>query len=52
MAQEKWPNVICFSGNREGLGDDEGLENCAKGLKQLMPAAEKAGVTICMELLN
>ena len=52
VAQEKWPNVICFSGNRAGLGDDEGLENCAKGLKQLMPAAEKAGVTVCMELLN
>jgi hydroxypyruvate isomerase len=52
VAAEKWPNVICFSGNRDGLGDDEGLENCAKGLKQLMPAAEKAGVTVCMELLN
>jgi hydroxypyruvate isomerase len=52
VAAEKWPNVICFSGNRDGLGDQEGLENCAKGLKQLMPAAEKAGVTVCMELLN
>jgi hydroxypyruvate isomerase len=52
VAQEKFPNVICFSGNRDGLGDDEGLENCAKGLKQIMPAAEKAGVTVCMELLN
>ena len=52
VAAEKWPNVICFSGNRAGLGDDEGLENCATGLKQLMPAAEKAGVTVCMELLN
>ena len=52
VAAEKWPNVICFSGNRAGLGDDEGLENCAKGLKQLMPAAEQAGVTVCMELLN
>jgi hydroxypyruvate isomerase len=52
VAQEKWPNIICFSGNRDGLGDEEGLENCAKGLKQLMPVAEKAGVTVCMELLN
>jgi len=52
VAAEKFPNVICFSGNRDGLGDDEGLENCAKGLKQIMPAAEKAGVTVCMELLN
>ena len=27
-----FPNLICFSGNRAGLGDDEGIENCAKGL--------------------
>jgi hydroxypyruvate isomerase len=46
------PSVICFSGNRRGLGDEQGLENCAAGLKQIMAAAEKAGVTICMELLN
>ena len=47
-----FPNLICFSGNRAGLGDDEGIENCAKGLREIMPAAEKANVTICMELLN
>ncbi|MEO8560976.1 MAG: TIM barrel protein [bacterium] len=52
VAQAKFPNLICFSGNRAGQGDDEGLENCAKGLKQIMPAAEREGVTICMELLN
>ncbi len=46
------PNLICFSGNREGLDDDEGLINCAKGLRKLMPMAEKHGVTIIMELLN
>jgi hydroxypyruvate isomerase len=52
VAEAKFPNLICFSGNRAGLGDDEGLENCAKGLREIVPAAEKAGVTICMELLN
>jgi hydroxypyruvate isomerase len=52
VAKAKFPNQICFSGNRAGLGDDEGLENCAKGLRALMPAAERAGVTIVMELLN
>jgi hydroxypyruvate isomerase len=52
VKQAKFPNLICFSGNRAGLGDDEGLENCAKGLKQIMPVAEREGVTICMELLN
>ena len=46
------PNLICFSGNREGLDDNEGLINCAKGLRKLMPAAEDNGVTIIMELLN
>ena len=46
------PSVICFSGNRRGLADEQGLENCAVGLKQIMAAAEKAGVMICMELLN
>jgi hydroxypyruvate isomerase len=46
------PNLICFSGNREGLGDDEGLENCAVGLRQLMADAERHRVTIVMELLN
>jgi hydroxypyruvate isomerase len=45
-------NYICFSGNRNGLADEQGLENCAVGLKRLMPLAEKHGVTICMELLN
>jgi hydroxypyruvate isomerase len=52
VAAAGFPNLICFSGNRAGLGDDEGIENCAKGLREIVPAAEKAGVTICMELLN
>jgi hydroxypyruvate isomerase len=46
------PNLICFSGNREGQNDNEGLINCAKGLRRIMPSAEKHGVTILMELLN
>lgn len=46
------PNLICFSGNREGKPDNEGMIDCAKGLRQLMPLAEKHGVTIIMELLN
>jgi hydroxypyruvate isomerase len=51
-AEAGLPNVICFSGNRGGLPDEQGLENCATGLKQIAGAAEKAGVTVCMELLN
>jgi len=46
------PNMIVFSGNRRGLSDAEGLQNCAKGLKRIMPLAEQLGVTVCMELLN
>ncbi len=46
------PNIICFSGNRAGMDDAQGLENCAIGLKRIAPIAEKHKVTICMELLN
>jgi hydroxypyruvate isomerase len=46
------PSVIVFSGNRKGMPDELGLENCAIALKQIVPAAEKAGVTVVMELLN
>lgn len=45
-------NVICFSGNRDGMDDEQGMENCAAGLKRLMPLCEKHGVTLTMELLN
>jgi hydroxypyruvate isomerase len=46
------PNLICFSGNREGQDDNEGLLNCSKGIRKIMPVAEKYGVTIIIELLN
>ncbi|HVU23176.1 MAG TPA: TIM barrel protein [Opitutus sp.] len=51
-ADAGFPNLICFSGNREGMPDEQGLENCLKGLQRIMPLAEKRGVMICMELLN
>jgi hydroxypyruvate isomerase len=51
-AAEGIPNVICMAGNRAGLNDDEGMEVCAKGLKQIVGHAEKMKVTICMEGLN
>ncbi len=46
------PCQIVFSGNRAGMSDAEGLENCAKGLRRLTPLAEQLGVTLVMELLN
>jgi len=45
-------NLICFSGNRGGLPDEQGIKNCAAGLKKLMPVAEKHKVNVVMELLN
>ncbi|MBM3762802.1 MAG: TIM barrel protein [Acidobacteria bacterium] len=45
-------NIICFSGNRDGLDDEKGLANCALGIKRLMPLAEKHKVNLVMELLN
>jgi hydroxypyruvate isomerase len=52
VAEYAYPNMICFSGNRKGMSDEQGLENCATGLKRIAPIAEKNKVTVCMELLN
>jgi hydroxypyruvate isomerase len=52
VAAAGFKNVICFSGNREKLDDEKGLENCAVGLKRIMAVAEKNRVNVIMELLN
>jgi hydroxypyruvate isomerase len=52
VAAAGYNQIICFSGNRNGLDDQKGIENCAIGLKKLMPIAEKHNVTMVMELLN
>ncbi len=52
VAAAGFKQIICFSGNRKGLDDAKGIENCAVGLKRLMPIAEKHNVIMCMELLN
>src|SRR5574343_239715 len=52
VAAAGYKNLICFSGSRRGIDDETGWNNCAKGLKQIMPLAEKHGVMIIMELLN
>ncbi|SHJ07646.1 hydroxypyruvate isomerase family protein [Aquimarina spongiae] len=44
--------VIVFSGNRHGISDELGLENCALGLDTLVKHAERNNVTLVMELLN
>lgn len=45
-------NLICFSGNTNGLSSEQGLENCAKGLEPVLKIAAKYNITVCMELLN
>ncbi|MCC5937190.1 MAG: TIM barrel protein [Lunatimonas sp.] len=52
VAAAGYKQIICFSGNRRGMDDETGIENCVKGLKRLMPIAEKHNVIMCMELLN
>jgi hydroxypyruvate isomerase len=52
VADAGFTNLICFSGNREKMDDQQGLENCAIGLKRILGLAEKRGVTLQMELLN
>lgn len=47
-----FPNVICMSGNCNGMGKEEGLANCVIGLKEVVPYAEKKGIVLCMEFLN
>jgi hydroxypyruvate isomerase len=52
VAGAGYTNLICFSGNRRGMADEEGLQNAIRGLKRILPLAEKHGVVIHMELLN
>jgi hydroxypyruvate isomerase len=52
VAEAGYPNVICFSGNRKGMDDAQGIENCAAGIKQFIAVAEKHKINVCMELLN
>ncbi|HOW65519.1 MAG TPA: TIM barrel protein [Candidatus Paceibacterota bacterium] len=52
VAEYGFPNIICFSGNRRGMSDEQGLENCVTGLKRIASLAEKHKVTVCVELLN
>ncbi len=46
------PNLICFSGNRRDISDEEAWENCALLLNKVKAQAEDLDVMIVMELLN
>jgi hydroxypyruvate isomerase len=46
------PNIITFSGNRKGMDDREGADNCVASLSRVKAHAEDKGITVCMEYLN
>ena len=46
------PNIITFSGNRKGMDDREGADNCVEFLNRIKAHAEDKGITVCMEYLN
>jgi hydroxypyruvate isomerase len=52
VADAGYKNLICFSGNRNGMDDETGMKNCVEGLKKIIGLAEKKGVVIQMELFN
>jgi len=51
---EKWkiPVLVCLSGNRAGMTDKKGIDQCAEVLGKVAKAAEDAGVLLALELLN
>ncbi len=51
-AEYGFPNVITFTGFREGIPDDEGARNCVEGYKKIVGHAEEKKVTLCLEMLN
>jgi len=46
------PSIITFSGNRKGMDDREGADNCVAFLNRVKAHAEDKGVEISMEYLN
>ncbi|WCE06026.1 TIM barrel protein [Pseudoxanthomonas sp. JBR18] len=52
VAEAGYRNLICFSGNRNGMDPLQGMRNAEVGLKRLLGHAEKRGVVLVMELLN
>lgn len=49
----KCPSVITFTGMRfDGMDDEEAAQRCVDTWKEVLPKAEKAGVTLVLEHLN
>ncbi len=46
------PNVILLAGGRQGITDEQGLENSVAFMNSVKAQAEDSKVTLCVELLN
>ena len=46
------PNVIVLAGDREGISDEQGMDNSVAFLNNIKGLAEELKVTLCIELLN
>lgn len=52
VAEAGYQNLICFTGNRRGISDAAGLENCVRALTPLVQLAEQYKVVLQLELFN
>jgi hydroxypyruvate isomerase len=47
------PNLITMFGNRkDGIGEQQAIDNCVAGLSKIAPLAAENGITLHVELLN
>jgi hydroxypyruvate isomerase len=52
VAKAGYKNLICFSGNRNGMDDETGMKNMTEGIKQIIGLAEKNNVVVQIEVFN
>ena len=52
VAKAGYQNLICFSGNRRGLSEEDGLQQAVRALRPIVQLAEEHGVVLQMELFN
>ena len=52
VAKAGYQNLICFSGNRRGLSEEDGMQQAVRALRPMVQLAEEHGVVLQMELFN
>jgi len=52
VADAGYRNLLCFSGTRRGMSEEESLANAESGLKRILGHAEKRGVVLAMAMWN